>query len=1374
MKALSDGAGIRLTVSLLAIAVAAAAILYLPDFTTEAGTARSAGKGLVQRTTSAEPSLPDYDIRRDKSRKAWNSLMRFRGNAGVSAFGIADRRDTFVRGEENLRSKVPTLKIEYNRDLRIPEVITPDVWKAEINNLSAPTGSSRAETLRNFVKQNNDLVGIDDNQANSLKVVADYSNPEGPMGFALLQQRINGIQVFRGEIKAGFRKDGSMVRVINNLAPGVDYSSVSKSFGDPLRAVEAAARNLKIDPASLDSGRTVRGSDKNMFVYGDGDDATTAEKIYFPTEIGVMRPAWKVLIWQPNNAFYVVVDAETGTPLWRKNITNDQTESATYSVYRNTNAMIDVAHSPFPWLPGPIDPSLPVATSSVARANVSKIGNEGSYSFNDLGWITDGANMGNGHTKGNAVEAGLDIDGSDGVDAPVAGVNRVFDFSYNPYNPNDGTGDDPTTADHRNGSVVQLFYICNWFHDEMYRLGWTETAFNFQDDNFGRGGNGSDSVRCEAQDSSGFNNANFSTPSDGGRGRMQMYVWNITSPSLDGSIDADIVIHEFTHGLSNRLHMNVFGFTSNMSKMMGEGFSDFYAHSLLSQPSDPLNGIYTLSGWATSDILGGLSSYYYGIRRFPKAPIAFTGGPNNRPHNPITFADIDQEEVDYSDGAFPAPVAGHLSNTADQEHSGGEVWSAALWEVRNLIVGRLGWDPGNRRTLQIVTDGMKMAPSNPTYLQERDAIIAAASAQALAPEASADVSDVREGFRRRGMGFTATVDNEGTGSGTARVTEAFDFPNANFADPIVVSDSVGDNDGYPEPGENVLITVTVENSTGATVDNVQVNINGGTNVPYGNIADASMVTMDIPYHIPSSLAAACGENHTININVSSDIGAQPPVVREFQLGEPVGGGTETFTSTDGPITIPAGAPATTNGPADVYASTIEVSGVTGERIIEVKLNNLTHTWVGDLDFLLEGPGGQKFVLMSDAFFADNSPPSITSTLTIRDDAPGLMPSGDPPPTSGTFMPTNHSLGDAWDPPAPGGPYENPAPAASATLASTFGMDGSAMNGTWKLWVMDDQELDSGDMQSWTISFESSNFLCNAGSAPYDFDNDGRTDTSVFRPIGAALTSNGAPEGNVPGSEWWILRSGTNSPIAYGFGQSTDIPVPADYTGDGKTDVAFFRPSTGEWYVLRSEDESYYAFPFGTNGDIPVPGDFDGDGMADAGIFRPSQGLWFILRSGDQGVTIFPFGTNGDKPTVDDFDGDGMDDIAIFRPSAAEWWQQRSSLGVIAYQFGGPGDRTVVGQWTPDNRADVAFYRPSTGEWYVLRSEDESYFAFPFGGAAGDIPVPGDYDGDGKTDQGIFRPAESLWITFGSTSQQAQFTVFGAPTDTPLPSIPSVN
>src|SRR4030095_6504351 len=157
----------------------------------------------------------------------------------------------------------------------------------------------------------------------------------------------------------------------------------------------------------------------------------------------------------------------------------------------------------------------------------------------------------------------------------------------------------------------------NWYHDELYRLGFTEPARNFQNDTFGRGGNALDRVAAEGQDSSGTNNANFSAGADGTRGRMQMYIWTGPNPDRDGTGDADIMIHEVTHGMSNRLHGNNSGLSLNMSRAMGEGWSDFYAHCLLSEPTDAINGLHALSGYAPLHGFSGVgdASYHYGRLR---------------------------------------------------------------------------------------------------------------------------------------------------------------------------------------------------------------------------------------------------------------------------------------------------------------------------------------------------------------------------------------------------------------------------------------------------------------------------------------------------------------------------------------------------------------------------------------------------------------------------------------------------------------------------------------------------------------------------------------------------------------------------------------
>ena len=830
-----------------------AALVIVPmQFRSEAGS-KNARKGTLQQTTSHEDGIENYDIRSDKA--AFGKIDGFRQTLGKDAAVVADIRDGFVRGEDELRGRIPTVKVEYNSDIRTPEVITPDVWKSTIEWLTPASGAKRSEILRGFVKENNSLIGVNDEQADALKVLADYTNPDGNLSFAHLEQRINNVPVFRSEVKAGFTKDGRIIRVINNLAPGLDYESLSTDFRNPLDAVRAAAGHINYELKPIDTARNDAASNDLKVVFGNGDWATTAEKMYFPTEPGVAVPAWRVLIWQPVNAYYVIVDAENGTMLWRKNITEDQTQASTYQVYNNINAFMQAADSPAALSPGPLDPTLGTQAPLGTRTNVTLIGNEAPNTFNNNGWITDGANI----TDGNALEAGIDRDGINGVDAPQTGIpNRTFNSTWNPAPGSPAPGDDPLTAQAQRGAVIQMFYVMNRYHDSMYQRGFTESAFNFQNTNFTGMGIGNDRVSAEGQDSSGTNNANFSTPADGGRGRMQMFVWTGPTPDYDGTADAEVILHEVTHGTSNRLHGNSAGLSTNMARGMGEGWSDWYAEAMLSEPTDPVNGIYTTGGYATFLITAGFTgNYYYGIRRFPRTPITFNGT-NGRPHNPQTFKYINSPCAALYDGsqsAFPKGPVG--SATCDQVHNIGEIWSSMLWEIRNRMVTRLGHTAGTTRALQIVTDGMKLAPVGPTILQERDAIIAAAAALPLAPEASLDVTDVREGFRVRGAGFSATIQNAGTGAGNTAVTEAFDFPNAIVTNPVGVTDPApgGDGDGFPEPGETVQLSVPVTNTTGATVNSVVVTATGGGSANYGNVANGATVTMNIPYAI--SPGAAC-------------------------------------------------------------------------------------------------------------------------------------------------------------------------------------------------------------------------------------------------------------------------------------------------------------------------------------------------------------------------------------------------------------------------------------------------------------------------------------------------------------------------------------
>jgi hypothetical protein len=688
--------------------------------------------------------LANYDIRTDKSILAKQTIAKFIEQSGASDSSVAKKRERITHAIDGIRSKITNLKIELNEDLRIPEIISPDY--ARSSNLLTPTDKKkRADVLREFLTENTQLVGLSETEINQLKVTADYTNPDGNLSFVHFEQRINDVPVFRGEVKAGFTRENEIIRVINNLAPNLDYESLSKDFGNVEQAVANASKFISSEPIS---------------------GKTTAEKIYFPIDYGVARAAWRVLLWTKRDAFYVIVDAETGTLLWRKNLTESQTQPATYNVYGNTTSMMKTGDSPAPFTPGCNDPNNCPQPFIVSRQSFTLIGNEPPYNFNNLGWIPDGENR----TIGNNAEAGIDRDATQGIDPngwAFGSPNRNFVYTYNPTPGNPAPGEEPIPIPQtyppsafQQGSITNAFYAVNRWHDELYLLGFTEAARNFQNDNFGRGGLANDSISVEVQDGSGTNGANFSTPSDGGRPRLQLFVWTDTTPARDGALDNQVITHEVTHGLSNRLHGNASGLNSNMSRGMGEGWSDFYALALLSEPTDDIFGTYSIGCYSVA----GVANCYYGFRRFPIARKASVG-PNGLPHNPLTFANLNAGNCSTFNSAYPRGPIG--TPQCDQVHNAGEIWSSALWEMRGQLIDKHGTAEGNRRALKYVTDGMKIAPLNPTMLQERDAILAAT--QVSDPN---DLCYVWRGFAIRGFGFSASIQ----ATSPAAVTEAFNLP----------------------------------------------------------------------------------------------------------------------------------------------------------------------------------------------------------------------------------------------------------------------------------------------------------------------------------------------------------------------------------------------------------------------------------------------------------------------------------------------------------------------------------------------------------------------------------------------------------------------
>jgi len=255
---------------------------------------------------------------------------------------------------------------------------------------------------------------------------------------------------------------------------------------------------------------------------------------------------------------------------------------------------------------------------------------------------------------------------------------------------------------------------------------------------------------------------------------------------------------------------------------------------------------------------------------------------------------------------------------------------------------------------------------------------------------------------------------------------------------------------------------------------------------------------------------------------------------------------------------------------------------------------------------------------------------------------------------------------------------------------------------------------------------------------FDYDGDGRSDVSIFRP------SNGS----------WYIYGSTSGVSQFPFGISTDKIVPGDYDGDRKTDAAVFR--NGTWYLLRSS-LGFTATQFGNTGDIPQNGDFDGDGIDDLAVFRPSNGTWYMLGS-TAGNSSVQFGTSGDRPVAADYDGDGKTDQAIYRNGY--WHILRSHDGYVVVQFGLAGDIPVIGDFDSDGKTDISIYRG--GDWYQYRSGGSTTI-FHFG-LAGDIPVVGDFDGDGRSDAAVYR--SGIWYILNSSDSSFRIESFGMASDAP--------
>ena len=255
---------------------------------------------------------------------------------------------------------------------------------------------------------------------------------------------------------------------------------------------------------------------------------------------------------------------------------------------------------------------------------------------------------------------------------------------------------------------------------------------------------------------------------------------------------------------------------------------------------------------------------------------------------------------------------------------------------------------------------------------------------------------------------------------------------------------------------------------------------------------------------------------------------------------------------------------------------------------------------------------------------------------------------------------------------------------------------------------------------WVLGANSQQFSQGWGAAgdvpvPGDYDGDGKTDLAVFRADTTAHTGN-----------WYLYFSGSNTWSGVQFGLDTDAGVPADYDGDGKTDIAVWRAAGGNWYILRSSDAGVSFGQLGAAGDVTAPADYDGDGRADIAVWRNANTTFYSLNSSNLAYQYFTFAHSSTEPVAGDYDGDGRADYAI--RSGANWVIATSSTGTIQppVAWEQAGDRAVPNDYDGDGKVDIAVWRASNGNWYIRKSGSNGALRQEGWGMAGDIPVPAFY------------------------------------------------
>ena len=668
----------------------------------------------------------------------------FRVSRGAPPVAPAARPET--PGVRRLTEEGMDLAVEYDEVTQMPIRVENRQTQRRLSARMAarPIG----EEATDWIKEHRDLWHLSEADAATVEVIS--TSTQG-LPAVRLQQRVGGVEVFNSEITAAVSGDNELVALSGQLFHGAGEAPVGRHAAaavSPEQAIVKAASDCTGFPYEeadfAPSPVSTAEDDPHRYYDYVGavdngrpgfDRPVRLKDVLFPTGTGDFVAGYYIELWvHEHPAFAYVLDTDdVPEVLFRKNLTS---EAFSYRVHNNGMPTFRPHDGPAPGTPHPTGvpdgfqaPTIPeilVTLDSLMPGDP---------------WLPPGATR----TEGNNCFAYADL--QEGHVEGKISTPGTFDYTYDHRQ-------DSTVPNNLQASVVGMYFHVNWLHDRWYEAGFDEASGNAQKNNFGRGGLGNDPVLAEGSDFSGTDNANMSTPADGASPRMQMFTFTGTNPTRTSNHEALITFHEMGHYITNRLVGNGGGLFNRQGGAMGEGWGDFFAICMTSQPTDNFaTGVFAVGGW--TDLTPSFrENYYFSIRRYPYSA--------DMTRNPLTFKHI-SGGVMLPTGVPRNPTGGGPNN---EEHNAGEVWCTALWEVFVNLVAKHGHDEAEKRMLKYVVGGLKLTAPNPTFVHARNGIITAVTT--LNP---GDLPEVRAGFAKRGMGRNAMAPSANSTSLTGVVED---------------------------------------------------------------------------------------------------------------------------------------------------------------------------------------------------------------------------------------------------------------------------------------------------------------------------------------------------------------------------------------------------------------------------------------------------------------------------------------------------------------------------------------------------------------------------------------------------------------------------